>query len=285
MFQEQTVLFAYNNTPGNKRGSQYIFEEILYCVLERQAQSIPNLAIPVNGKHITEAIFSLNDHDIFEINNLTVGGQKLKELFCILPLLHHVEDKQPNTDIYLCIPDQRHEDGTDISIHIIKPDSARTDEPTREGLSVSKVLPKDLLATLNIQVKEDSEPALYGKQGAPKIVQPSKLDLDKVDRYSSAYPDRFVLIFARKSGVLKTQEWNQKIQHKNVYAVSIPDTSVREVTSDDGITTFRFPSDGFNFLLLIPPSIGVPTVHHAFFSRPDFLLTAPPIPSHRLTPG
>jgi len=76
----------------------------LIIIIETVLRYKFKFSLPINGKIITEAIFSLTRKDKLPFKQKLIDGQKIKELFVVSIYLKYIDDQHPGKVVIVSMP-------------------------------------------------------------------------------------------------------------------------------------------------------------------------------------
>lgn len=261
MVYREEILITYFETGQN--APQEFFEYLIEQVLRYKFRNFQSIAIQVNNKVITEAIFSLGRKDILDFNSKKVDGQKIKELFVASIYLKYIDAIYPDKVIIVSIP--REELSYDVAIYINNKGGYRIDEDRR----IFKITETGETSYL-LQIKEEYDHRAGQKEPRDET---KRINPESITKKIAGY-DELILIYNRNYGLFSSDDLN-KILHDNekVGFILSPSLEQKEIAIIDGFDkgkTIKFDGGKYNFLLAIAGG-----VLHIKFDIPRFLSKTP----------
>lgn len=235
--------------------AQYIYEQIFHTALRYRYNSIKGLAVKVDYKDITDAIFGINAQDKIILANKEINGQKLKELFVVSIMLKQLETRFTKGDyFFISIPEQ--ENSCDVAVFVVKESDMVfiTDTEKKQLTLPDKHLP------FSFQVKEYFDYEEY-KKGANKL---REAKIERLDKMVEGY-EEIVLVFMRNYEVYKSEKFKEFfLKNKGTYLISVPDQVMI-----DGKNPIELDASKHNYIITFP----IDKFSIESFNKPRLLLT------------
>ena len=202
-------LFQYQLS--DTHNAQNIYEQIFHTALKYKYKSINGLAVKIDSKDITDAIFGINAQDKIFLANKKINGQKLKELFVASIMLKQLETNFAKGDyFFISIPEQ--ENSCDVAIFVVKEVDMIFNSNKSKLILPEKHLP------FEFQVKEYFDYFEY-KNGATTLKETNIKSLNKmVEGY-----EEIVLVFMRNYEVYESEKFKDFFsKNQDTYLLSVP---------------------------------------------------------------
>lgn len=257
------IIFHYQLS--SQTNSQMIYDEIFKSALTYKFRGAAGFAIPINNKVLTDAIFSLNDHDKLKLGDKIINGKKIKELFITTIFLRFLESKFPQSSFFFVVLPED-EGSIDTAVMVTKPD----------------ILPKEVNKTqlrlpeehypFHFQIKEYVD---FKRLQSDSLLLIQPIDVIKLNKIAGIY-DENTLIFMRDFMEYSSDDLKQFFtEHPNCYLIAMPDQS--QITfvpnnSTDGMPQkIKLDSSKHNYII----TFSYQTFATVSFNRPRFLLDKP----------
>ena len=260
------IIFAcQKGTPAN---AQQVYNQLLKTALMHRYGKTGLVAVPLNDRDLTEAIFNLTDHD--RVSTEFVGGPQreitgkdLKELFIASVFLKYVESmpKYANgTGLFVVLPETV--GSCDVGIIASKPGDVKL-----HGTTALRLTPDH--DPYPLQIKEYYDHA----RTKEVFMVPKDIDVTKLEKMVDGY-DEYVLVLMRDMMNFNSATLQEFFDaHPRVALVSMPRQGSISFTNDQGIEQEAiFPDGKHNYLIVFPGN----TFSIVSFDWPPFLVREPP---------
>ncbi len=253
MKTEWQIVFNYKL--DNEGSAQEVWDEIFRAALQYRARSQGVVAIEATAQNLTDAIFTLTDHDQVDMAGKTINGQKVKELFITTIFLKYLETRfKDGGDLFLVVP--RKETSCDTAI-MIAPKEAPAEVMTEKQLQLT---PNHY--SYDFQIKEHFDFERMQQENLEiRDFDPSRIDKSLSGKNYS----ELILVYIRDLMIYtseKTKEFFKK--YPNAYLISATDKA------EAGGAEVVIDKAKYNFIVSFPDG---ETMYHAIFDRPKFLVS------------
>jgi hypothetical protein len=247
------IIYGYKLNP--KTNAQAVYDDLIRSALTYKFRGVKNLAVPVDGRTITEAIFGLNAHDEVSIKGgqMTISGQKLKELFITTIFLKRLESRfKHEDDIFIVLPES--ETSVDTAVMVVE-----------AGSKMTPLNPKLLKLTrehipFEFQIKEYFD---FSRLTQDTFLIPVGVNLGKIEEVAGHYTES-TLIFLRELLNYQSEDMEKFFQdHPNCYLIS----ATNQVTVDG--RNIPLDESKHNYAITYPGN----TMSLESFELPRFLFT------------
>lgn len=231
-------------TLGPATNAQAVYEELFKAALSYKYRGIPRVAVPVNGRELTDAIFTLNSHDVLRAGNKQINGQQLKELFITTLFLKRLETQfQEGNFFFLVLPVE--EESCDTAVIV-----ANADAKLHVVNGTQVRIPKEHVP-FEFQIKEYIN---YQKSQNLALLVPERVDISKLKKIAGQYTEN-VLIFMRAFSNYHSEDTKDFFkEHPNCYLISIPDAImiIPQNSTEEQYQPIQLNKEKHNYIITYP---------------------------------
>lgn len=243
---EWRIIFHY--IKGRTGSAEAAYQMLIQAALRHRYALTGLDIVPVGPREITEAIFSLNSHDLVRLpigpNHREISGQELKELLITTIYFKGIEDGYiDGVQVFYVLPPQT--GSCDTAVMVAPADAPRPLDHDRVRLT------HDHISHL-FQVKEYFN---YSRTQDMGPIAPTHLDIERLEEIASDYEEE-TLILLRDLFEFNTDQVQGFFDtHPRCRLIGMPSQDIVFVPSNSATgepTTLTLPEGLHNYMTLFP---------------------------------